>query len=80
MREWKHVREAWNADAVEPVTDFIDVGDRVVVRHTWRVGAVHGPEGNLEVTNVLTVRKGRVFYQEFFWDHSEALKAVGLGE
>ena len=29
MREWEHIREAWNADAVEPISDFIDAGDRV---------------------------------------------------
>jgi ketosteroid isomerase-like protein len=79
MREWAHVREAWNADVVEPISDFIDAADRVVVRHTWR-GAGQGPEMNLEITNVLTVRKGRIFHQEFFWDHDEALEAVGLRE
>jgi ketosteroid isomerase-like protein len=26
------------------------------------------------------VRKGRIFYTEFFWDHAEALEAVGLSE
>jgi hypothetical protein len=26
------------------------------------------------------VRKGRIVYQEFFWDHAEALEAVGLSE
>jgi len=79
MREWEHVREAWNADVVEPISDFIDAGDRVAVRHTWRV-AGRGPGVNVEITNVLTVRKGRIVYQEFFWDHGEALEAVGLRE
>jgi ketosteroid isomerase-like protein len=35
---------------------------------------------NLEITNVLTVRKGRIVHQEFFWDHAEALEAAGLSE
>jgi hypothetical protein len=26
------------------------------------------------------VRKGRVFYVEFFWDHAEALETLGLSE
>jgi ketosteroid isomerase-like protein len=34
MRQWEHVREACKADVVEPISDFIDVGDRVAVRHT----------------------------------------------
>ena len=79
MREWDQVREAWDADAVEPISDFIDAGDRVVVRQIWR-GVGQGPESNTELTNVFTVRKGRIFFQEFFWDHAEALEAVGLAE
>ena len=39
-----------------------------------------GPESNMELTNVFTVRKGKIFYLEFFWDHAEALEAVGLSE
>jgi ketosteroid isomerase-like protein len=79
MRECEHIREAWNADVVEPISDFIDAADRVVVRQIWR-GAGHGPEANLEMTNVVTVRKGRIVYQEFFWDPAEALEAAGLRE
>jgi ketosteroid isomerase-like protein len=58
MREWEHIREAWNADVVEPISDFIVAGDRVAVRHTWRVATGDGPEVNMEVTNVLMVRRG----------------------
>ena len=79
MREWAQIREAWNSDVVEPISDFIQAGDRVAVRHIWRV-AGQGPEVNLEITNVLTVRKGRIVHQEFFREHAEALKAVGLEE
>jgi len=77
MRQWERVREAWNAGVLEPIGDFIDAGDRVAVRQTWRVTG-EGPEVNLAMTNVFTLRKGKIYYQEFFWDHSEALKAVGL--
>ena len=34
----------------------------------------------MEMTGVYTVRKGRIFAMEFFWDHAEALEAVGLSE
>src|SRR4051794_27616190 len=77
MREWGQVREALNADVVEPIGDFIDAADRVAVRHIWR-GAGQGPEVNLEVTNVMTLRNGTVVYHEFFWDHAEALEDMGL--
>jgi ketosteroid isomerase-like protein len=32
------------------------------------------------MTVVQTVREGRIFYVEFFWDHAKALEAMGLSE
>jgi ketosteroid isomerase-like protein len=79
MRWCEQLRETWDADALEPIGDFTDVADHVVVRQIWR-GAGYGPEANLEMTWVGTVRKGRIFGIEFFWDHEEALEAAGLSE
>ena len=78
MRHWEQQREALDADVMEPIS-IIDAADRVVLRHSWR-GMGHGPEVNFEVTNVFTVRKRRIFYQEFFWDHAVALETLGLTE
>jgi hypothetical protein len=44
------------------------------------VARATAPEADLEVTGVYTVRKQTVSYQEFFWDHGEALEVVGLSE
>jgi ketosteroid isomerase-like protein len=79
MCEFEQMRDTWDADALEPISDFIDAADRIVVRFIWR-GAGYGPEANLEATGVFTLRKGRVFYVEFFWDHAEALETLGLSE
>jgi ketosteroid isomerase-like protein len=79
MRFWHQFRETWDADTVEPVSDFIDGADRVAVSQIAHY-AGRGPETHAEMTNVITVRKGRVVYQEFFWDHEEALEAAGLSE
>jgi ketosteroid isomerase-like protein len=79
MRQWHRLREAWDSDTVEPISDFIEAGDRVVVRQIWR-GVGHGPESNIENTHVVTVRKGLIVHQEFFWDHEEALETLGLSE
>jgi ketosteroid isomerase-like protein len=79
MRFHGQLRETWDADTSEPISDFIDAADHVVVRYIWR-GTGHGPDANLELTIVFSVRKGKIFYIEFFWDHAEALEAVGLSE
>jgi ketosteroid isomerase-like protein len=79
LRQVHHNREAWDADVAEPISDFIHATDHVAVRFVWR-GRGHGPESNMEVTCVYTVRKGKIIAFEFFWDHAEALEAVGLSE
>ena len=79
MRQWNQMRDTWDADAFEMLSDFLDVGDRVAVRFAWR-GAGRGPEAHVEVTGIYTVHKGRVLAIDHLWDHAEALKAVGLAE
>ena len=79
MRQGEQQRETWDADALVPISDFFDTADRVAVRFIWR-GTGHGPQADLEATAVYTVRKGRVFLLEHFWDHAEALKTLGLSE
>jgi ketosteroid isomerase-like protein len=79
MRQWERQREAFDTDAVELIGDPFDAGERIMVRLIWR-GAGYGPEANWEVTTVCTVRNQRILYQEFFWDHSEAIEAAGLSE
>jgi ketosteroid isomerase-like protein len=79
MRQFEQFRETWDVNAVELISDLIVVGDRVAVRGRWR-GAGHGPQWHIEMTNVVTVREGRIITIEFFWDHAEALEAVGLSQ
>ena len=59
------------------MSDFKDVGNRVAVRFVWR-GSGHGPDSNMELTVIAALRKGKIVYQEYLWDHAEALEAVGL--
>jgi ketosteroid isomerase-like protein len=79
MRQAEQMRDTWDSDAGELMSDYIEAGDRVVVRFIWR-GAGHGPESNMEFTGVYTVRKGKILTIEFFRDKAEALEAVGLSE
>ena len=77
VRQFREARELWDSDVLEPTTEFIDIADRVLVRTIWR-GVRRGVDTNLEFTIVFTVRKGRIFGFEYFWDHAEALEAMGL--
>jgi ketosteroid isomerase-like protein len=79
MRFVEQLRDTWDADALEPISDFIDAADRVAVRMIWH-GAGRGPASNMEFTILYTVRKGRILGVEFFWDHAEALETLGLSE
>jgi ketosteroid isomerase-like protein len=78
IRQWEQQREAFDADTLQPL-EFIDAGDRVVVRQSWRA-AGRGPDLNIEVSSVSTLRNGKTILLEFFWDHADALEAVGLEE
>jgi ketosteroid isomerase-like protein len=79
MRQFAQLRETWDADVVEPIGDLIDVGNRVVVRQIWR-GFGRGPDANIDLSIIFTLREGRITSAEYFWDHAEALKAAGLEE
>jgi ketosteroid isomerase-like protein len=78
MRWYAQVLDAFDIDALEEIS-CTDAGDRVVVQFIWH-GIGRGPEVNQEFTGVYTVRRGRVAFVEFFWDHAEALEAAGLRE
>ena len=80
MGFYKRARETWeNADTLELTGGFSHAADRVVTRWIWHAQG-HGPESNLEVTAIHTVRNGKVREVEYFWDHGEALEAAGLSE
>jgi ketosteroid isomerase-like protein len=77
MRQWKQQRETWDVDSLEVVGEFMDTADKVAVRFIWHA-AGHGPEAQIEVTGVYTVREGKIRTIRFFRDHAEALEAAGL--
>jgi ketosteroid isomerase-like protein len=79
LRQFRQQRETWDTDDLDFIGDFLTAGDRVLVRFAWK-GAGHGPAMNMELTAVYTIRKGLIHEVEFFWDHAEALEAVGISE
>jgi ketosteroid isomerase-like protein len=55
MRELKQVRDTWETDAAEPISEPIDAGDKVLVRFYWRLRG-QGPDASTEITCLYTVR------------------------
>jgi len=77
MGWYERLRETFDADTVELTRDVTHAGDRVVARWIWHAKG-HGPESNMELTTIWTVRNGKLRDAEYFWDHTEALEAAGL--
>jgi ketosteroid isomerase-like protein len=77
VRQFQEARDLWDSDVLEAASEFIEIADRVLVRTIWR-GVRHGVDSNLEFTIVFTVRKGKIFGFEYFWDHAEALEVMGI--
>lgn len=79
MRQFEQMRETWDVDAIDLITEVVAAADQTVVRARWR-GRGHGPDSNIEGTNVMTLRDGKICAIDFVSDHTEALKSVGLQE
>jgi ketosteroid isomerase-like protein len=63
------------------IEELRDAGEAVVFRARAHItGERSGLEGEMQFSQVLTFRKGKVVLIEFFWDHQKALEAVGLSE
>ena len=76
---WEGMAEATGHDSV--IEHLTDVGDRVVLRaRSHWTGEHSGLQGDLEFSQVMTFRKGKIVMTEFFWDHQEVLEAAGLQE
>ena len=60
--------------------EIVDLGDRVIVVSLDVSGQHSGASGELRWTEINTYREGRAILCEFFIEHAQALKAVGLEE
>jgi len=76
---YRGLRESGGSDiCIEEITDL---GDRVLLRFCWHIRGVHsGVEGEFWTSALSTFREGRVILVEFFLEHGQALKAVGLAD
>ncbi len=74
-------RSAWTSCTHTP-EDVLDVGDgRVLIRGDWGgEGVASGAVAYQSLSAIFTVRDGQIARVEYFFDHEEALEAVGLRE
>lgn len=76
------VEETWSiwASVVAKPKEVLDIGDgRVLVRADWGgTGMASGIETYQNLSSIYTVQDGLISRAEYFFDHQNALKAVGL--
>jgi ketosteroid isomerase-like protein len=71
--------QEWEEVVFEP-TEFVDVGDRVVVlQHERRRGRHSGLQIEADTASVIWLRDGRVRRIQGYMEREQALHAVGLG-
>ena len=75
------IEEGWEGGASAVIREVFAVGDRVVARMDWGGrGRTSGIDLRSSLTSISTIRDGRIVKIEWFFDHAEALEAVGLSE
>ena len=78
--DWQ--RGAWELIGPDArIEESSDLGERVLARVHWKTRGQHsGIEDDLCFSVVSTHREGRIVFLEYFLEHEQALKAVGLAE
>jgi ketosteroid isomerase-like protein len=75
------IDQGWEGGASAVIREVFPVGDRVVARADWGGrGRASGIDLRSNLTSICHVRDGRIVKIEWFFDHAEALEAVGLSE
>ena len=75
------LKESWEGQDSAALRELFTAGDDVVSRLDWQVrGRASGIETHLDVTSVNKIESGKIVRQRHYFDHAEALKAVGLEE
>jgi ketosteroid isomerase-like protein len=82
IRAWHEgIKQAWEGRDAVVLRELFEVGDKVVARLDWQVrGRTSGMEMHLDATSVNTIKRGKIVRQQWYFDHAEALEAVGLRE
>jgi hypothetical protein len=82
IRAWfEGLKESWDGHDAVVLRELFEVGEQVVARVDWQVrGRTSGIDTALEATSVSIIQRGRILRQQWFFDYSKALEAVGVLE
>ena len=82
FRSWlEEINSAWISARNDTIEAFALGADRVLHRGQWGgEGAASGLYTTGSLTDIWTIRNGQIARVEYFFDHAEALKAVGVEE
>ena len=80
FRSWlEEINSAWISARQDTIEALALGGDRIVHRGEWGgKGAASGIETVSSITSIWTIRDGQITRVEYFFDHEQALKAMGL--
>ena len=78
MNQYEQLRETFHTETLE-VAGVTPVGERFVVGTVWR-GTGLGPNAELRMWQVVSLRDGLLISIEQFWNRDEALAAAGHEE
>ena len=82
FRSWlEEINSAWISARNDTIEAFALGADRVLHRGQWGgEGAASGLYTTASITDIWTIRGGQIARVEYFFDHDQALKAVGVEE
>ena len=79
LRVFKPARQIFESLWIE-INEVVDVGDHVLVPHTFHARGREGVEAQARSTWLFTIRNGMIEHGCLYQDTQDALKAVGLSE
>ena len=75
MTHFEQLREAFRAEAID-VEEVTPIGEHVVIKVVWR-GTGLGPEAEIRMWQVSSLRDGLLLSLEQYWDRDQAIAAAG---